>query len=349
MMKYLPKQPYVRPLGRVIEHEDMLCLGYSCSGITFTFTGTRAELILYSDYAQRLPGEYGYASYIGVYEGDQELCRVAPLEEESHFVVWESETPREVTLNVMKLTEENPSLVAILGIETDGEPSAPPVPERRIEVVGDSITCGYGIEHPDDAPGGYKTEYQNAYEAWGATMARKLNAEVSIMARSGSGVYSSYSGNDERQTCDLAKNRYVSRMPRWNSRLGLKLERDDSFAPQAVVINMGTNDASYTKGIPERQAQFYEAYYEFLELVRSRNPEAHIFCTLGSLHMTVWDEIVKAAAAFAENTGDTRIHTFPLDVAIPEDGSNASCHPTMPTQKRMAEVAAREVGMVMGW
>lgn len=352
-MRYLPKQPYVRPLGRVIEHEDKLCLGYSCSGVTFTFTGTVAAVTLYTNFADRPAGERGFASYLGVYdETGAELCRISPREEESRFVIYESDTPRTVTLTVCKITEEHVSLVAITGIETDGEPSAPPAKERRIEVLGDSITCGYGIEHPQDAPGGYHTEYQNAYEAWGGRIARMFDAELSIMARSGSGVYSSYSGNGQRQTGDLACNLYRNRAPQWNNRLKLALTRDDSYDPHVVLVNWGTNDDSYTGNDPEKLAAFGESYYQLIEMLRSYNPNAHLFFTIGGTwRMNPWPEIQKQVAAYTANTGDTRVHAFLMhakEIIFDED-VNPSCHPPLASHKRMAAIAAKEIAAVMGW
>lgn len=347
-MRYLPKQPYVRPLGRVIEQNDTLYLGYGGSGLDFTFTGTRAAVTVATNFAEHPAGEGGYATYFGVYINGKESHRFSPQAATGDYLLFESDTPQTVTVLLCKLSEEHVSRVCITGVETDGEPAATAPKARRIEVVGDSLTCGYGIEHPADEPGGFQTKYENAYEAWGCTLARLLDADVSLCCRSGCGVYSDYSDGNTRSTWLLAKDLYESRMLQWNAALGLSLTRDDSYAPQAVVINLGTNDGSYTRRIPEREALFEDAYVEFLRQVRRHNPQAMIFGTIGACDRALYPRIAAAAKRLAAE-GDENIRTFELDAFRPEDGTNQTGHPTLPTQKRMAEIAAREIRAVMGW
>lgn len=68
---------------------------------------------------------------------------------------------------------------------------APVLPRRRIEFIGNSITCGYGIESEDrDAPFTYNTE--NHYYTYAALTARALQAQHLVVARSGIGVYRNY-------------------------------------------------------------------------------------------------------------------------------------------------------------
>ena len=62
----------------------------------------------------------------------------------------------------------------------------PPPPERRIEVVGDSISCGFGNLGSIDDDDCYGTE--SHWDAYPSVMARALGAEVSTIALSGRGV-----------------------------------------------------------------------------------------------------------------------------------------------------------------
>ena len=69
----------------------------------------------------------------------------------------------------------------------------PTLPDRRIEFIGNSITCGYGnesIERSD--PFEYETE--NHYYAYAAITARNLHAQHWVVARSGIGAYRNYDG-----------------------------------------------------------------------------------------------------------------------------------------------------------
>ena len=77
----------------------------------------------------------------------------------------------------------------------NGEKLAPatPLPERKIEFIGNSITCGYGIEANSEAEH-YEEKTANYYYTYAARTARNLNAQAFVVARSGIGVYRSYNG-----------------------------------------------------------------------------------------------------------------------------------------------------------
>ncbi|HVJ91053.1 MAG TPA: hypothetical protein VM580_14720, partial [Labilithrix sp.] len=64
----------------------------------------------------------------------------------------------------------------------------PPAPERRIELIGDSITTGYGNEGPG-ATCTYVNSQQNEYETYGAITARNLGADHVTVAWSGKTIY----------------------------------------------------------------------------------------------------------------------------------------------------------------
>ena len=68
---------------------------------------------------------------------------------------------------------------------------APALPERRIEFIGNSITCGYGVESDDrNDPFTYETE--NHFYTYAARTARALNAQHLVVARSGIGIYRNF-------------------------------------------------------------------------------------------------------------------------------------------------------------
>ena len=49
-----------------------------------------------------------------------------------------------------------------------------------------------------------------------------------------------------------------------------------------ILINLGTNDANYVNADREkRRDEFVQEYGNFLKLVRSKNPDSYIICTLG--------------------------------------------------------------------
>ncbi len=144
---------------------------------------------------------------------------------------------------------------------TQGTLKAPPVgPGRLIEVVGDSISAGYGDlgseQHPNFGPdpdGGclFSTLTESAYQTYGATAARTLGADPSLIAVSGWGMYRDNNDN----MSDVLSSVYPNE-------LGLLANPPWPFvpAPQAVVINLGTND--FALGDPG-QTEFEERLHRF--------------------------------------------------------------------------------------
>ena len=83
------------------------------------------------------------------------------------------------------------------GFVTDGQLVEPPaLPSKKIEFIGNSITCGYGNEAmlPTNH---YSYETQNHYLSYPQIAARQLDAVAYIVARNGIGVYRSYNGRGQ--------------------------------------------------------------------------------------------------------------------------------------------------------
>ena len=151
---------------------------------------------------------------------------------------------------------------------------APPPPPRLIEVIGDSISAGYGnLGNETHAPSGttnacpFTLDTESAYRSYASMVGRALGAEVSIVARSGWGVIRGYDG----KTSDVLPSLYANTLgaapaPAW------------SFERKAdvVVVNLGSNDSSHPAG-GDPGAAFETAYVAFLRTVRGHYANAWIF------------------------------------------------------------------------
>src|SRR5690606_18594905 len=73
-----------------------------------------------------------------------------------------------------------------------GELLAASSPDRRIEVIGDSISVGAGVEGTNTSCN--TDDFTNNYKAYGSVAARALSADVVTIAYSGIGVSRSYNG-----------------------------------------------------------------------------------------------------------------------------------------------------------
>ncbi|MFC6652659.1 GDSL-type esterase/lipase family protein [Paenibacillus rhizoplanae] len=92
--------------------------------------------------------------------------------------------------------------------------------------------------------------------------------------------------NDQKLTTHLLPD-YYGKVGKSEGRFGGSLLPQEiawdfsRFTPELIVINLGTNDDSYTKDDPAKQADYAENYVAFLQKVRRNNPDSTILCTLG--------------------------------------------------------------------
>jgi lysophospholipase L1-like esterase len=188
---------------------------------------------------------------------------------------------------------------------------------RRIEYIGDSITCGYGDEGPNatcpydipirkvkDETTGLVEDVkipatQNIYLAYGSLAARKLSAQATTICFSGKGVYQNYREACKGEgACPPGKAPddpdAKTTIPEYWLRT-LATERPDKGGaaydfskekaedvPQVVVINIGTND--FARDLNQDSVadgidlvKFRDAYKAFVQFVRTKRPGADIF------------------------------------------------------------------------
>jgi len=220
-----------------------------------------------------------------------------------------------------------------------------PLPERRIEFIGNSITCGYGNESVDrNDPFEYETE--NHYYTYAQLTARSLEAVAYVVARSGIGVYRSYGGPKEGTPDNVMTTEYeytnlYDRSERWDF---------SRYQPQVVCINLGTNDLSTNNYDVKR---LKEAYTKFLAQVRGHNPQAKIVYLCGSMlngkELDIARKTLDDVVAEARKGGDREVYRFDF---APQDGSlgyGASWHPSLWQHEKMAGELTSYLRALMQW
>ena len=151
---------------------------------------------------------------------------------------------------------------------------APALPERKIEFIGNSITCGYGVESIEMTDP-FEDETENHWLTYANIVSDSLKAQHTSISRSGIGVYRNYDG---------PKAGSAENMP-WQYEYTLFNKHDEKwdfskYQPQLVCINLGTNDLSTNN----YDIQLYEKNYRmFLKTVRSKYPDAKIVLLTGPM------------------------------------------------------------------
>ena len=222
---------------------------------------------------------------------------------------------------------------------------------RSIEFIGDSMTCGYGNEGIWNIDT-FNTAKENPFEAYAAKTAWHFNADFNCISWSGTGVISSYTEVDTKNIDWLMPMLYKYTDAGLDQSLGnteYEIWDNNLFKPHIIVINLGTNDFSYTKDLKDRINEFIHGYYKLLKQVRHCNPNAEIICSLGAMGQELCSAVEETAAIFENENNDSKIHTIRFDVQIESDGIGIDWHPSLKTHDKMAKQLISKIQSVMGW
>ncbi|KAK8106923.1 uncharacterized protein PG998_008936 [Apiospora kogelbergensis] len=240
-------------------------LTWPATGIQVSFTGTSARIPITSqrgDVSLEMVVDSGEPVAIPRFSGSS--IDTPKLSKGRH------------TVEIRKKSEANfGSLFLGEPTVTDGAlsplPAAPST--HRIELIGDSITVGYGLEGV--FPCTNTADKEGATRTYGALTARNLSADYSLVAWSGKGITRNYVSSTP-DTSPL--------MPELWTRYGAN-DADNSYdfktPVDIVVINLGTNDFSYQDGVRPQldMATYKAAMTKFANAVHAKYPKAALFIT----------------------------------------------------------------------
>lgn len=349
MQSYAPTAAHVRLLGRSWQDADgTLWLGQSASGVEFSCTAAQVSLTLAGDQAARPDNAGSYARFAVDVNGTRVLDTV--LTGETQIVpILLGAACRPVTIRLIKLSEAASSIMGVRCITADAVPVPTAAKPRCIEFIGDSITCGYGVDARDETCA-FSTETEDATKSCAFLAAAALDVDWSMVAYSGYGIWSGFTEDGQRHGDALVPPYYEKvAVSKDNPATAAQPWDFSRIRPALVVLNLGTNDTSYCGTDPARQAAFTAAYVAFLRTVRARNPEAYILCALGLMKQTMYACVEAAVARHRADTGDARISAFQMPLQDAADGYGADWHPSAVSQQKAAAVLTAQIRRVMAW
>jgi lysophospholipase L1-like esterase len=205
-----------------------------------------------------------------------------------------------------------------------------------MEVIGDSITAGYGNEGV--SPCSFSGATENHYLTYGAIAARMVQAEVHTVAWSGKGMVTNYGDDTFEPLPEIYDRTLASEGAAW----------DFSWQPDVVVLNIGTNDFS-TDGDPA-EGVFVPAYVDFLAHLRDVYPGAFILAvspTLFGAELTMVEGYLQDAVGQRNAAGDPDVAWANINVRW--IGSGCDGHPTVATHEGMAGELVAQLQTHLGW
>lgn len=329
-------QQAVRYLGRVNPATKELT--WPGTGVSFTFTGTSASIGIAS-----VNGANSVDLFI-----DDKLPRVISNVAGKSIVTGTVPLGKH-TVELRHRSEANLGTIFLGNVTVNGTFSKDTVPSRQIEVIGDSITVGYGLD--GELPCVNSATLEDNPLTYAALAAEYLEADYNIVAWSGKGIVRNYASSTP-DTSPL--------MPELWTRYGAN-DADGSYTfpaswnPQAVVINLGTNDFGYL-GVrdPLNATVYTNAMVDFVQTIQTRYPDAEFFLLtspmLSDSYPTAEDAQkttqTNALQAAVEQIGE-KAHL----VDWPTQGSDVGCdyHPNAATHAAEADVLAKAIADVLDW
>jgi len=251
------------------------------------------------------------------------------------------------TITIQKRTEPLVGRGEFMGLILDrGKHLLPPGPrpDRRIEFIGNSITCGYGDEGPDTNCH-FSPETENAGMSYAAMSSRALNAECFLISYSGRGVVRNY-GDPHTTSQDpmpalYGRTCFFDSTTKWDF---------SAWIPQAVVINLGTNDFS-TEPYPDSLV-FQNAYGELIHRVRAQYPGVTMFCVCGPM-------IGEPCARYIERVvrreqerlkRNTDVYYVQIEKSRLSDADwGCDHHPNILGMSKMADILVPAIRLRMNW
>ena len=232
---------------------------------------------------------------------------------------------------------------------------APAFSDRKIEFIGNSITCGYGNEGLNKREGfDYATE--NHYYSYASITARNLNAQHWVVARSGIGAYRNYNGprTGNPESNMLVQYEYIGYAwkPELRQQATFLKERWDfgRYQPDVVCINLGTNDLS----TPNFDLTlFKQNYHKLLKMVRQHNPNAKIVFLTGTMlyekECALQKQVLNEVAAEAKKAGDKEVYRFDMEPINDEKLYGNDWHPNVYMDEKMAGELTAYLRKLMNW
>lgn len=355
----------IKWFGRTLDHNGIRYFDFSASGFEFSIKGRKATCKIVSD-SHLLEDEA--RGVLGVFVQNLDdtetkttsMKKVVLEEKENNIILFESSEEQRVHIKVLRFSEAVYGYSGFAGAEISGEllkdetagsdvSLGNPVRPLKLEFIGDSITCGYGVEGVWEKDV-FTTKQERPDLAYAYLTAQALGAEYELVSRSGIGLISCYT---DPLTVTLPNTAEPLMSQLWpytdrylSYKLGIEPEVWDEsrYSPDIVVINLGTNDTSWVRGLEDRRISFVNLYEQLLEAVHRRSPKARILGCLGVMGQELCDSEEEAFARFARTFPNvkTKFVRFPVQDQD-HDGVGTDWHPSAKTHQKMAEILTKEI------
>lgn len=242
------------------------------------------------------------------------------------------------TLLIAKNTEANIGYLEFVGLQCKALLPLPLKPVRKMEFIGNSITCGASADMSEvPCHTGVWQDQHNAYLAYGPRTARNLDAQWFLSSVSGIGLIHSCCKMDVvmPQVYDFVNMRNGSDSLTWDY---------NKYQPDVVTVCLGQND-----GIQD-STLFCSAYVTFLQRLRKDYLKAQLICLSSpmadsSLAASERNYLSSIEAAMHQQRDKKVSHYF----FTKQYNHGCDSHPDVAEHKEIADELTAFVKTIMKW
>ncbi len=210
-------------------------------------------------------------------------------------------------------------------------------PARRMEVFGDSVSCGEvseAVDYVGKIDPEHDGQYSNSWYSYAWMTARKLGAElhdtsqggIALLDKTGWFLEPDYLGvescYDKIEYCPV-----LSPVKQWDF---------NKYQPQVVVVAIGQNDNHPVDYMAEdyngeKAVYWRKKYQQFIEKLMELYPKSQIIlATTILMHDKNWDQSIEEVCS---NIGSDRVHHF----LYTKNGCGTPGHIRIPEAEQMAD------------
>lgn len=260
--------------------------------------------------------------------------------------------------DIQAMNADDKCMFLINGLKTDGEFREIEEKKMKIEFIGDSITSGegaIGAKKEDD----WISMWFSAINNYAVITSKQLDADFRLISQSGWGVLCSWDNNPHyalpkyyEQVCGVINGERNKQLGAWDK------NDFESWQPDVVVVNLGTNDGgaftspewkdentnetfkmhldedgSYSRNDIKR---FEDAVIKFLCQIRRNNNKAKIIWAYGMLGTPMMEYIYRAVYVYKNEFGDKNVFITQLPNTT-EETVGARLHPGILNHKAASD------------
>lgn len=240
------------------------------------------------------------------------------------------------TIMICKNTEAGTGYIEFAGLKCRSLVKLPPKPVRKIECIGNSITCGTGSDLSEIPCGkGVWQDQHNAFMSYGALTARQLNAQYQLSSVSGIGLMHS--------CCNIGiiMPQVFDKINMRNNSLAWNFKK---YIPDVVTICLGQNDGVQDSTI------FCENYVSFIKQVRQQYVKADIVCLTSPMAdeklVAVMKQYLAAIIIRANKNGDKGVSAYFFSRQYHK---GCDSHPDLAEHQEIANELTAYLKKLKGW